>query len=446
MHIIQPTTHIHASFTDRLEQLKEFKAQFGHCNVNIRYKANPTLGKWCNNMREQYKLYCRKTKLEQEGRDAEAKQLPRCPMNAERVRLLEEVGFQWSTNRVGGFDEAWDRRLEELKQYKQTNGNCDVPNGYKENPKLAEWVHRQRCQYVSMKDREKTGETIAEQKLRVHLEHQQKKKGKSVTPSPTVAAVVARSKKDPNRNNVMEETIRKRMAILEKMGFLFKVKDNIWMQRLQELKDYKAEHGDCGVPITYPPNPTLGRWVHTQRHQEKLRREHRTDAKKSSKSTMTDERFALLDAIGFNWEVRAGTKGGVMKPPHLYSWEDRFEELRGFYQTTGHCIVPADHNPYLNEWCSEQKELLMTLQVDPNNNMARSRMTEEQVQRLASVGFTSATDVPPPHAEYAAVAAIAAPVEQHHHPLGHEAAVAAAVAAAEGGDLSELGQAESQQV
>ena len=398
-------------------------------------------------MREQYKLYCRKTKLEQEGKEAEAKQLPKCPMNAERVRLLEEVGFRWSTNRSGGFDDAWDRRLEELKQYKQANGNCEVPSSYTENPKLAEWVHRQRCTYVSMKDREKTGETIAEQKLRVHREHQKKKKGNNATLSSRVAAAAAASKNDPDRDNAMEETIRKRMAILEKMGFLFKVKDNIWMQRLQELKDYKAEHGDCNVPITYSSNPTLGRWVHTNRHQEKLRRENRKDGKKSSKSTMTDERFDLLDAIGFNWEVRASTKGGVMKPPHLYSWEDRFEELRGFYQTTGHCIVPADHNPYLNQWCSEQKELLMTLQVDPNDSMARARMTDEQVQRLASVGFTSTTDVPPPHAEYAAVAAIAAPVEQHHHPMGHEAAAAAAaVAAAEGGHLSELGQAESQQV
>lgn len=427
-HTLVPTTH-----TDRLEQLKEFKAQFGHCNVNIRYKANPTLGKWCNNMREQYKNYCRKTKLEQEGKDAEAKQLPKCPMNADRVRLLEEVGFQWSTNRSGGFDEAWDRRLEELKQYKQANGNCDVPHGYKENPVLAEWVHRQRCTYVAMKDREKTGETRAEQKLRVHLEFQQKKKGKDVTPSPHVAAAVAASKKDPKKDDVMEEVIRKRMAILEKMGFLFKVKDNIWLQRLQELKDYKAEHGDCGVPITYPPNPSLGRWVHTQRHQEKLRRENRNDGKKSSQSTMTDERFALLDAIGFNWEIRTGPKiSASMKPPHLYSWEDRFEELRVFYQTTGHCMVPADHNPYLNEWCSEQKELLMALQVDPNDSMARARMTDEQVQRLASVGFTSTTDLAPPLAEYA--------------PMGHEAAVAAAVATAEGDHVPEMGQTDSQQV
>jgi hypothetical protein len=410
-------------FTDRLEQLKEFKAQNGHCNVNIRYKANPTLGKWCNNMREQYKLFCRKAKLEQEGRDAEAKQLPKCPMSAERIRLLEEVGFKWSTNRSGGFDDAWNKRLEELKLYQQAHGNCDVPHGYKENAQLAEWVHRQRCTYVSMKDRDKTGETIAEQKMRVHMNNMAKK-GKKTTVSRAAA-----SKNDPAVDSATEETIRKRMAILEKMGFQFKVKMNTWMQRLQELKEYKAENGDCNVPITYPQNPSLGRWVHTQRHQEKLRREQRTDGKKSSKSSMTDERFALLDAIGFSWEVRNSSKGGgggVMKPAHLVTWDDRFEELRGFYQANGHCSVSAEHNFYLNQWCLVQKEALAALQVDPNNSEAKAIVSNEQAQRLASVGFTISTDVPPPTAGYASMAH---PIE-HGTTAAHESSAVAAVLAA----------------
>mmetsp|Transcript_10727 Transcript_10727/g.30171 ORF Transcript_10727/g.30171 Transcript_10727/m.30171 type:complete len:442 (-) Transcript_10727:244-1569(-) len=425
--------------TDRLEQLKEFKAQNGHCNVNIRYKANPTLGKWCNNMREQYKLFCKKAKLEQEGDDAAAKRLPRCPMNAERIRLLEEAGFKWSTNREGGFDDAWNRRLDELKLYQQANGNCDVPHGYKDNPQLAEWVHRQRCTYVSMKERERTGETIAEQKVRVHVENMAKK-GKKAVPSPAAAAAAAASRNDPAKEGAIEQTIRTRMATLEKMGFQFQVKQNTWLQRLQQLKEYKAEHGDCNVPITYVPNPSFGRWVHTQRHQEKLRREQRNDGKKSSKSAMTDERFALLDAIGFSWEVRSTTKGGggVIKPPHLFTWDERFEELRAFYQTHGHCSVPIEYNLYLNQWCLAQKQALEALQADLDNSEARARMTDEQVQRLASVGFTTSTDIPPPPTtEYAAMAAAAMDQYGGHVTTAEHEAVAAAAAAAEGGHLPE---------
>jgi hypothetical protein len=413
------------SDTDRLEQLKDFKAQNGHCNVKIRYKANPTLGKWCNNMREQYKIFCKKAKLEQEGDGAGVKRLPKCPMTAERIRLLEEVGFEWSTNREVSFDDAWNRRLAELKLYQQANGNCDVPHGHKENPQLAEWVHRQRCTYVSMKEREKTGETISEQRFRVKQEGLAKKGKEAPPPAP---------RNDPETERAAEQTIRNRMDILEKMGFQFQVKRNTWMERLQQLREYKTEHGDCNVPITYAPNPAFGRWVHTQRHQEKLRREQRNDGKKSSKSAMTDERFALLDAIGFSWEVRSSTKGGgtsSLKPPHLFTWEERFEELRAFYQTHGHSSVPPEYNVYLHQWCLAQKEALEELQVNPDNSEAKMRMSDEQAQQLASMGFTASTDVPPPPpAEYAAYS--------NATTAEHEAvAAAAAAAAAEGGHLPE---------
>jgi hypothetical protein len=34
-----------------------------------------------------------------------------------------------------------------------------------------------------------------------------------------------------------------------------------WNQKLEELKAYEAEHGDCLVPQRYPANPQLGAWV-----------------------------------------------------------------------------------------------------------------------------------------------------------------------------------------
>jgi len=41
-----------------------------------------------------------------------------------------------------------------------------------------------------------------------------------------------------------------------------------WNQKLEELKAYEAEQGDCLVPRRY--NLQLGGWVHTQRTQYKL--------------------------------------------------------------------------------------------------------------------------------------------------------------------------------
>ena len=42
---------------------------------------------------------------------------------------------------------------------------------------------------------------------------------------------------------------------------------------------------------------------------------------------MTDDRIKKLNEIGFIWEVN--------------TWNERFEELRQFYNTYGHFVVPA---------------------------------------------------------------------------------------------------------
>jgi hypothetical protein len=69
-------------WNERFEQMREFKVQFGHCLVPIKYSANLKLGKWVSNQRSNYKLY-------QEGKPN--------PMTAERIRQLESVGFEWSS-------------------------------------------------------------------------------------------------------------------------------------------------------------------------------------------------------------------------------------------------------------------------------------------------------------------------------------------------------------
>ena len=271
-----------------------------------------------------------------------------------------------------------------------------VPHAYKENPVLAEWVHRQRCTYIEMKKREASGETLASKK----------KVGKKIS------------------NRDTDAIIKKRMAILEEMGFAFKVKEGTWAERLEALKQYKEKYGDCNVPITFSENPSLGRWVHTQRHQEKIRREQRNDGKRSSKSTMTDERFKLLNEIGMCWEVRA------TKVPHRASWEDRFNELKAFYELNGHCAVP-ETNAALNRWCHDQKGCLEALDKDLNDVKARKKLSSEKVQQLASIGFTSDTHVAAPH--YIAPLVI----EQMHGGTIEDAAAAAIAAAEEDGEEKE---------
>ena len=74
------TTAVASIWTKRVQELREFKAQFGHCLVPKRYPANPTLGNWVATQRGNCK---KKT----EGKLS--------PMTAERIQALDGIGFEW---------------------------------------------------------------------------------------------------------------------------------------------------------------------------------------------------------------------------------------------------------------------------------------------------------------------------------------------------------------
>jgi hypothetical protein len=109
--------------------------------------------------------------------------------------------------------ENWKERYGELVEFRKRHGHCLVPNVFKENPPLAEWVKRQRYQY----------------KLKKLGEH----------------------------NSMSDE----RVKMLETLGFVWNSHDLLWEERLNDLKQYKEMHGDCNVPSNYSPNPSLAIWV-----------------------------------------------------------------------------------------------------------------------------------------------------------------------------------------
>jgi len=43
------------TFEKRIQDLVAFKSKFGHCDVCRKYPGDPSLGRWCQNMREAYK-------------------------------------------------------------------------------------------------------------------------------------------------------------------------------------------------------------------------------------------------------------------------------------------------------------------------------------------------------------------------------------------------------
>ena len=119
----------HSQWCDQFRQLCEYKVQFGHCVVPLKYSANLKLGQWVSTQRTRY----RKNREEKST-----------SMTAEHIRALDGIGFDWGTTKTD-FLSIWSVRLQQLCEFKEEFGHCAVPVKYLANPKLGPWVSKQRC-------------------------------------------------------------------------------------------------------------------------------------------------------------------------------------------------------------------------------------------------------------------------------------------------------------
>lgn len=159
-----------------------------------------------------------------------------------------------------------------------------------------------------------------------------------------------------------------RVKALEEVGFFWSTTnaDADWNARIKELKEFKAQHGNCLVPNRYPENPRLGTWVGKQRKQYKLFQEGKP-------SNLTEERVQALDDLDFVWTLRS-----------LVDWDERLEELKEYREKHGNCLVPQQYpeNPQLGTWVSNQRKQYRLLREGKS-----SPMTDERVKKLDEIGF-----------------------------------------------------------
>jgi hypothetical protein len=245
------------------------------------------------------------------------------------------------SRRKARWDRMWNRRYEELKEYVAENGDSLVPWKYAKNESLGVWVKRQRSHFNA-----------------------------------EVALPNERTKK------------------LDEIGFIWDVLEAQWFERLQELKEYKKNHGDTLVPRGNRENPLLGRWVNTQRsdytHYQKIKEleekwrgvevlddKVKEEMDRLTRRGMTEKRIQLLEAEDFVWDV------------HAHAWELRFQELRDLVALDGRAVFiqrqkGGNHDRYdpLAEWASMQREKYMKRQ-----NGLHTTLTEDRIEKLNSIGF-----------------------------------------------------------
>lgn len=112
----------------RLQELKEFKAEHGHCKVP-RKLGSLLLHRW---------LYEQRTRLNR----VFPKHNWRMPQQREKLEAVLETNLdQWGEQHS---PKPWDRRLEELKEFKEKHGHCQVPQFDESLQALYNWLYRQR--------------------------------------------------------------------------------------------------------------------------------------------------------------------------------------------------------------------------------------------------------------------------------------------------------------
>lgn len=170
-------------------------------------------------------------------------------LTVDKVQRLNDIGFVWTSKKSLTFDE----RFQQWVNYKAENNGKD-PSRFSEDG-LGKWIQSTRAKY------------------------KEKQRGK--------------------KNNLTEEQIDR----LNEHGFVWAAlrspKDRSpvlsWEERLAELRLFRKEHGHTAVP---QHQAGLGSWVASQRrdYQKFL---------KGKKTTITPDRIAKLNAVGFTWDARS---------------------------------------------------------------------------------------------------------------------------------------------
>jgi hypothetical protein len=156
----------HKSWDERFEQLVEFRRTHGHINVPQPKKRNTAgTGKKANagEVRDQKQQYDDEDRFAtwfslQKAAYWKYKNGDRSALTHARFKKLDGIGVGKESepplprDRSGSGhhrrdDVAWNLRLDQVRLYKQLHGDCNVPQHYRENKELGQWVKHQRKHY-----------------------------------------------------------------------------------------------------------------------------------------------------------------------------------------------------------------------------------------------------------------------------------------------------------
>jgi superfamily II DNA or RNA helicase len=259
---------------------------------------------------------------------------------------------------IDAIGENWFERYGQLVAYKQQHGDCDMPARWPANQKLASWVVDQR---VRKRDHNLESEKIDLlnrlsfnwnprqtnwRGIYLELVKFQKRFGHCRVPqnwkeNNSLAHWVKTQRQDFAKSELHGD----RIALLEKIGFEWRVEIGTWDDRFAELCAFKERFGHTRVTVKWPENSLLGGWVSTQRG-------------KHRKMKLAEEYVQRLNAIGFEWDGRTAINSSErLASDSDAQWRkvfDRFKAYAGLQGAQAVHMVDAETKS-LRRWMLAQR-------------------------------------------------------------------------------------------
>ncbi len=302
-----------------------------------------------------------------------------------RIHALQEIGFVWQINKRKSAPEPkparpkvnesfrpWNEMFSDLVEFFKLHGHCNVQIDWEANPELARWVAYQR---LAKRQNRLSAEQLRQMdqvgfawnvhdgdwdamfaKLVEHLRPMHNGKSRNVVMSTELRRWTLTQRQFKKREELEPEREQK----LTSIGFEWQPHSQQWEEMYAALQKFHAANGNCRVPVNWPENPKLARWVATQR------------ARKAN-AKISEERIVRLNSLGFAWQVRS-----IINQSSPVDWDKMYDQLKEFYAQQGHSRVPQHYpkNQKLAWWVTSQRR-----------NRRKNKLDANQIARLDSLAF-----------------------------------------------------------
>lgn len=350
----------------RYSLVKAYYEEHGNLLIPSKYKADGIwISKWLNEQRQIYIGNRGKQKL-----------------TDDQIKRLECIGMVWENRSKIRSTNAWERMFHAVREYFEQNGNICIPTDYrtKEGKNLSAWLAVQRRYY---KNGKLNGEQIAklnsvgmvwtfEDPWETGFEHAKQyfqKNGdlrvnyKYVSPDGyALGSWIANQRNNYDSKDKYRKLDKDRIARLEAIGMIWKIKDIQWNEAYARAKRYYRKHKNLAVQKGRKDNDSydLYEWVRIQREK------YRT-------GELTARQIELMEQIGMDWLTTVER-----------NWETNYKSAERYYKKYGSiekmpCTYVDEDGFPLGMWLWRIRKNKVKLKTSGANG--------NQVERLAKIGF-----------------------------------------------------------